>query len=194
MSFLDKKLVFSKEVSRDTFVSTNKIYAGAHFSKRAKLKEEFMWLFHTVKIDKDAFASFSGPLHLEFWYTFSKRPFDSDNCSYMSKMLLDCLVSGGHIESDTIKHVSFAGNGIKKGDTDRIDIFAYSLSPSNKGKKRKTKHKFDIPLIQDTYNKMSEMKEGPSLRSVARELNYPEEQMVNHLSRKYKRKIYFEEV
>lgn len=82
--------------------SSNKIYAGLHWTQRKKIKESFLWL------TKSAFSRLQpieSLVDLEFEFYFVKNALDSSNCSFMAKMLEDCLVEFGVLKSDTIKHV-----------------------------------------------------------------------------------------
>jgi hypothetical protein len=83
-------------------VSSNKIYAGTHWTKRNKLKESYLW------ITKGPFSKLK-PVEslcdLTFEFYFVKNALDSSNCGYMAKMLEDCLVECKILQGDTIKHV-----------------------------------------------------------------------------------------
>jgi hypothetical protein len=83
-------------------VSSNKIYAGAHWSKRNKLKEGYLYL------TKNAFQKLKpveGLVDIEFDFYFTRNALDSSNCSYMAKMLEDCLIEWKALKDDTIKYV-----------------------------------------------------------------------------------------
>jgi chromosome condensin MukBEF complex kleisin-like MukF subunit len=84
-------------------VSTNKIYAGTHWTTRTKHKELFY--YELLKQKKNLSKAQNYPLELTFIFRFKSKPLDSSNCSYMAKMIEDCIVKLGVIESDTIKFV-----------------------------------------------------------------------------------------
>lgn len=82
--------------------SSNKIYAGMHWIRRKKLKDSYLWLtkgpFSRLKPVKEK-------VNLQFDFFWGVRPLDSSNCSFMAKMIEDCLVAHGILENDTINHV-----------------------------------------------------------------------------------------
>jgi hypothetical protein len=84
-------------------ISTNKIYAGIHWTTRNKHKESF---YYEVLRNKKYIAKPQNyPLELTFNFVFKSRPLDSSNCSYMAKMIEDSLVKIGIIPDDTIKYI-----------------------------------------------------------------------------------------
>lgn len=83
-------------------VSSNKIYAGAHWSKRNKLKDSYLLL---TKMPFKKLMPVEGLVDLTFDFYFTRNALDSSNCSYMAKMLEDCLVEWKVLKNDTIKYV-----------------------------------------------------------------------------------------
>ena len=83
-------------------VSSNKIYAGIHYRTRKKLKDDYLLL--TKKLFK-SLKSVKGKVNLDFTFYFAGRTLDSSNCSFMAKMLEDCLVTYGVLANDTIEFV-----------------------------------------------------------------------------------------
>jgi hypothetical protein len=82
-------------------VSSNAIYAGTHWTKRKKLKEDYLWL--TKKFQHLT------PIHekvdLDFKFYFKSHPLDSSNCFFLVKMIEDCLVTYGVLKGDSIQYV-----------------------------------------------------------------------------------------
>ena len=99
-------------------ISTNSIYAGVHWSTRKKHKEAFLWLTtHFKQLEK-----ISGKVDLDFNFFFKKVPLDSSNCSYLSKILEDCLVAYGVLEGDSPKFVRKISMQSQKGEKDFCEI------------------------------------------------------------------------
>jgi hypothetical protein len=76
-------------------ISTNKIYAGVHIEKK---------------------------IELEFIFYFKSRVLDSSNCSYMGKLLEDCLVAHGVLQDDTIKYVDKVSYQSLRGNQNKTII------------------------------------------------------------------------
>jgi hypothetical protein len=70
-------------------VSSNKIYAGMHWRNRAKMKEDYKLLLYNdlIKIKPIKYK-----VSLNFKFYWKSKALDSSNCSYMAKMIEDCLV------------------------------------------------------------------------------------------------------
>ena len=83
-------------------VSSNKIYAGAHWRERSKLKESYLWL---TKSPFKKLKPVNGKVDLDFQFFFASRPLDSSNLGYMAKMIEDCLVTYEILQDDSIKYV-----------------------------------------------------------------------------------------
>ena len=83
-------------------ISTNKIYEGVHWSKRKKMKDNYK-LLTTAYYKKLPKINYKVDLTMEFY--FKSRALDSSNCSFMAKLLEDCLVEGGILTNDSIKYV-----------------------------------------------------------------------------------------
>lgn len=100
-------------------ISTNKIYAGVYWTIRKKHKDNFK-LFYCNKFKNDM-KPIKELVEIEFEFLFANRPLDCSNCSYLCKILEDCLVESGILENDTIRFVSkisliSAKNTIKKDE------------------------------------------------------------------------------
>ena len=99
-------------------LSTNNIYAGVHWSVRKKHKDLFIWGFIEI-------ASKIKPVDkcdLEFEFEFKSKPLDCDNCSYMVKLLIDCLRHYGKIKDDTLDYVGSIKITSRKGVVDKVKI------------------------------------------------------------------------
>jgi hypothetical protein len=100
-------------------VSSNKIYAGMHWRKRAKLKEDYLLLTNNVL---RAITPIEKKVSLDFTFYFKSRTLDSSNCFFMAKMIEDCMVSKGILKDDTIKYVQRVSVESKKGDSDYCEL------------------------------------------------------------------------
>jgi len=104
-------------------VSTNKIYAGVHWTTRSEHKELFY--YELLKQKRSLSKAQNHPLELTFIFRFKSRPLDSSNCSYMAKMIEDSLVRLGVIENDTIKFiksVKYISEQDKRLEKDIVEI------------------------------------------------------------------------
>ena len=99
-------------------ISTNSIYSGVHWTKRAKHKDLYLWSFLTVasKI-KPVYSCF-----LEFEFGFKSKPLDCDNCSYMVKLIIDCLRHYGKIKNDTPEFIKSIKISSKKSNKNNVLI------------------------------------------------------------------------
>ena len=99
-------------------LSTNKIYEGVHWSERKKHKDLFLWSFVGI-------ASKIKPVQscdLEFEFGFKSKPLDVDNCSYMTKILIDCLRHYRKIPDDTPDFVYSIKISSKKSNKNNVVI------------------------------------------------------------------------
>ena len=106
--------------------TTNKIFSGIHYSKRSRIKTDFRWWYKSLK--KVPICIDHGPIHLHFKFTFKKRAYDCDNCSFMGKMILDCMVKDGAFKDDSPKYISSITYTSLKNTEDRIIV---SIKPSS---------------------------------------------------------------
>ena len=83
-------------------ISTNKIYAGVHWRQRKQQKDQYLILTKNEKKKLDKIAK---KIELEFIFYFKSRALASSKCSYMGKLLEDCLVAHGVLQDETLKHV-----------------------------------------------------------------------------------------
>ena len=109
---------YTFEISIPEKISTNKIYSGVHWATRARHKDLFVWNFLGVASDIPVIES----CDLEFHFEFKQRPLDCDNCSYMTKLLIDCLRHYGKLKDDTPNIVKSVKITSKKGNEDKVKI------------------------------------------------------------------------
>ena len=99
-------------------LSTNKIYEGVHWAIRKKHKDLFLWAFIGV-------ASKIKPVDncdIEFEFGFKSKPLDCDNCSYMAKLLIDCLRHYNKLPDDTPEYLKSIKITSRKDSKNRVII------------------------------------------------------------------------
>lgn len=87
-------------------MSTNQIYAGIHWSRRKKIKDDvisFAAAFCRPVQKVDAY-----PVEITYRFSFASRPLDTLNCAAMAKMFEDALRALGVLEDDSPKYVTRA--------------------------------------------------------------------------------------
>ena len=104
-------------------VSTNKIYAGVHWTERDQAKDDFHWAVKSVKSKIPKLNAF--PVGIEYTFFLKGRPVDSSNLSYMAKMIEDALVEIGAIPDDSPKFVSFTKLVSKSGKENEVEVRFY---------------------------------------------------------------------
>jgi hypothetical protein len=68
-------------------ISLNQFYAGTHWSKRNKIKDNYHLLISSMTKEKIDF-----PCEVEYKFWFKSRPLDCSNaCGGMIKLIEDCL-------------------------------------------------------------------------------------------------------
>ena len=101
------------EITIPEKVSTNKIYAGMHFMKRKALAD----LYHGEVLElKGKLKVAKYPVVILYDWHWTKKPLDSLNCAFMSKMLEDGLVVAGVLEDDSAEHVRESRLRTQKSD------------------------------------------------------------------------------
>lgn len=99
-------------------VSTNTIYSGVHWQERKKLKDLFLWAF--IGHRKALQPIKKGRLYFDF--CFKRQPLDCSNCTYMAKMLEDCLTFYGIIKDDKPDIITGINITSRKGTSDTVTI------------------------------------------------------------------------
>lgn len=99
-------------------VSANDIYAGQHWAKRAKIKDMFLWALLGLKSQLKPVSA----CKLVFNFKFKTHPLDSSNCSYMAKMIEDCLVHYKILKNDNFKVVRGVELTSDTGDEDVVEL------------------------------------------------------------------------
>lgn len=84
-------------------ISTNKFYAGLHWSKRKEVKDGFLDLAGSFCRGIPKIESY--PVEIEYKFFFRSRPLDSLNTSIMAKILEDAFRAIGILEEDDAAHV-----------------------------------------------------------------------------------------
>jgi len=83
--------------------STNSIYAGVHWAKRQKQKEQAMIALATLGV----INGFSKPVNIEVtpYLGKGKRGYDVSNYSYTYKLIEDAMVKKGILQDDSPEFV-----------------------------------------------------------------------------------------
>lgn len=102
-------------------VSTNRIYAGMHWSKRLKLAELYHSELMPFRSKKD--KSIQYPVDITYVFEFKSKPLDTSNCTFMVKLLEDGLRVNGLIEDDSPEFVSSTHIYSQKGSKDKVVIY-----------------------------------------------------------------------
>jgi len=87
-------------------VSTNEIYAGVHWRKRKRMKDNYLLMY---KIQLRQIRPCTNKVNLFFHFYFKSKKLDSSNCSYMAKILEDCLVTYKVLKNDSNTYVGMFG-------------------------------------------------------------------------------------
>ena len=101
-------------------ISTNKIYAGIHWTVRKKIAD----LYHMSLIEykhKNLKVK-NYPVTIDYEFIFKKRPLDTLNCAFMGKLIEDSLVMYDILEDDSPKFVKKCSISSIKGDRDEVII------------------------------------------------------------------------
>lgn len=87
-------------------VSTNKIYAGIHWSRRKEIKDSIYqltkWFCRPIQEVK------SYPVEISYQFFYRIKPLDTLNNAFMAKCIEDSLVSLGAIKDDSPRYVKKA--------------------------------------------------------------------------------------
>jgi|TARA_R100001530_G_scaffold21901_2_gene18000 hypothetical protein len=100
-------------------VSTNKIYAGTHWTKRKELAD----LFHQYLLpEKNKHKIKEFPVEITYIFRFKGKLLDCSNCTFMAKMLEDALVGIGLLPDDNPDYVSSIQIYSTDGYEDMVEI------------------------------------------------------------------------
>jgi hypothetical protein len=111
-------------------VSTNKIYAGQHWSKRQSAKDSFasiaaVFCRPVCKIE-------SYPVEIRYRFFFVSKPLDTLNTAYMAKMFEDAFRALGILKEDSPKYVALSVlEVIELGRPKKPQVPLASRAPSN---------------------------------------------------------------
>lgn len=100
-------------------VSSNTIYSGKHWTFRDNLKKDYLLL--TANYFKKL-KPCTSKINLDFKFYFKGKTLDSSNCSFMIKMIEDCLTHYNIIKDDTIKYIGKISVESFKGTEDLCEI------------------------------------------------------------------------
>ena len=95
-----------------TKLSMNKLYAQYHWSIRSEHKTSY----HQLISSQHKYA-YGYPCHVEYDYVFEGRALDVSNCSYMTKLIEDCL-----FPNDGIKIVKSIKMTSSRGPEEHVKI------------------------------------------------------------------------
>ena len=104
-------------------LSSNKWYAGMHWTKRQKLKDEWRSKFHPL-ISAANMAGMGGMQAMRLRLTYRSR-FDADNTTAMIKLLVDQL-KGWFIPDDTPAH--FRGFSVEYDGSLPHNTFVFAIT------------------------------------------------------------------
>ncbi|MBA4307013.1 MAG: hypothetical protein C0429_09790 [Sphingopyxis sp.] len=113
-------------------ISTNKIYAGVHWSIRKRFVDDMHLMVLASKIPR-----YDGPLPVECRYRFRLNGplLDSSNTTALGKITEDGLVRAGVLEDDNPKFVSWfccKSEKAGKGEEDTVEVeFIPAMRHSN---------------------------------------------------------------
>lgn len=119
---MNKTIVFNVydyfSVDIPKWISTNEIYSGMHWAKRKQIAD----MYHKLVIIGKPKKIIEYPIGLIFECEFKSRPFDSDNCSFICKCIVDGIRRYGSIKDDNYKHINFMGYMPIKSKINRVNI------------------------------------------------------------------------
>ena len=95
-------------------ISLNKWYAGMHWTKRKKIKDNYTQI---VRSQFSSLLSRDNTYKVEYHFTFKSRPLDASNCVAMVKMIEDII-----FETDSYKVVTEIVITSSKGLEDKVTI------------------------------------------------------------------------
>lgn len=101
-------------------VSANATYAGVHWAKRKKWKDNMLLACLCFKRAE----SIEKIVDVDYTFYFKSRALDSENCAFMGKMITDCMVKYGILQDDSIKYVRRVSYESRKSPnkTDYVEI------------------------------------------------------------------------
>ncbi len=95
-------------------ISLNKWYAGMHWTKRKKIKDNYTQI---VRSQFSSLLSRENTYKVEYHFTFKSRPLDASNCVAMIKMIEEII-----FETDSYKVVTELVITSCKGLEDKVTI------------------------------------------------------------------------
>lgn len=95
-------------------ISLNKWYAGAHWSKRKRIKDAYHQI---IRLQTNELFSKDYRYSVKYDFKFKSRPIDASNCIAMVKMIEDVL-----FEDDKWDVVQYITVSSRQGDLDLVTI------------------------------------------------------------------------
>lgn len=95
-------------------ISLNKWYAGMHWTKRKKIKDNYTQIVQSQCRER---LPKNNTYQVEYHFTFKSRPLDASNCVAMVKMIEDII-----FETDSYKVVTEMVITSSKGLEDKVEI------------------------------------------------------------------------
>jgi len=103
-------------------ISTNKVYAGMHWTERKGHAELYHSIVHSEVIRQAFKISGAFPCIMKYDFYFSGRLLDASNCTYMVKLIEDGLVGSGTLPDDTPKYVRGITITSRRGREDKVEV------------------------------------------------------------------------
>lgn len=83
-------------------ISLNKWYQGFHWTKRKKIKDEYIF-----QVRQKTNIYIKEPCNVEYLFEWESRPLDASNCIAMVKLIEDCIfIDDGYQSVQSIKILS----------------------------------------------------------------------------------------
>lgn len=111
---MEKKKITIKHIPK---VSTNKLYAGKHFSYRTQAKSE---MYKVVRLQTKYVIE--DPSEISYTFYWTGRVLDSDNNGIIAKMITDILTNGKDSYKDITKVSLSSRKSQEKYDYCEIEI------------------------------------------------------------------------
>jgi len=109
-------------------LSTNKLYAGTHWTKRKKIKDLYTLTLRPLLKACEIEPVEDYPVDLEFIFLFGKgRVLDSSNCSGMGKVIEDILVTEGILEDDSSSYVRTVSYSSAKNRSSKKNVVVVNI-------------------------------------------------------------------
>ena len=112
--------------------STNKIYAGEHWTKRKEFKDSVLGYGQAFFRPIQKVESY--PVEIQYKFFFTSRPLDTTNATYLVKCFEDALRTFGIIKDDDPKHVARTVIEVVKIDKKKAAPAITGMGPAQNAK------------------------------------------------------------